>query len=133
MLQIYLLILSLRSPEHIQLLDKLMHLADLDENGSIDKDELTHSTKALSLLEKYYDEVDKDFLTKEDMAKLIPELNVLEDLVNELETCLSSAVYDPFLRNRKMKPVNFFIYFSFKVLDGNKIFFFKLCNLFSFI
>tara|TARA_B110000881_G_C18525137_1_gene489863 strand:- start:653 stop:964 length:312 start_codon:yes stop_codon:yes gene_type:complete len=92
---------------HEELLDKLMHLSDLDENGTIDKYELTHNAKASNLLENYFSKVDRDFLTKKDIVELIPELKVLQDLVKELESCLSQASYDPFLRNIKMKPVSF--------------------------
>ena len=86
-----------------------MHLADLDENGTIDKDELAHSTKASSLLEGFYYKVDREFLTRSDIVDLIPELKVLETLVEEMSTCLSNAPsYDPFLINIKIRPVSFF-------------------------
>ena len=99
----------LRSPEHEKLLNKLMHLADLDENGTIDKDELVHSKGASSLLKCFYDTVGRDFLTRSDIAELIPELEILETVVKELATCLSNAPsYDPFLINIKIKPVSCF-------------------------
>ena len=94
-----------------KVLDKLMHLADLDENGTIDKYELTHNLKASSVLEKYFNQTEprRDFLTKGDIVELIPELQVLENLVEELKSCLSGASYDLFLSNKKMKPVRVFL------------------------
>ena len=82
-----------------------MHLADLDNNGSIDKGELIHNVKASSLLKDYFNTAKKHFLTKVDFVQLIPEVKVLANLVKELETCLSSAIYDPFLLNRTLKAV----------------------------
>jgi hypothetical protein len=98
----------LRSPEHEELLNELMKLADLDDNGTIDKEELTYNKKAYSLLKDYYNKVDRDFLTKGDIVELIPELKNLKNLVKQLKGCLSHASYDPYLRNMKIKPVNFF-------------------------
>ena len=90
-----------------------MKLADLDDNGTIDKEELTYNTKAYSLLKDYYNKVDRDFLTKGDIVELIPELKILKNLVKELKGCLSQASYDPYLRNMKIKPVNCFCLCSF--------------------
>ena len=90
-----------------------MKLADLDDNGTIDKEELTYNTNAFNLLEEYYNKVDRDFLTKGDIVELIPELKVLKNLVKKLKGCLSQAPYDPYLRNMKIKPVNCFCCCSF--------------------
>ena len=90
-----------------------MKLADLDDNGTIDKEELTYNTKAFNLLEDYYNKVNRAFLTKGDIVELIPELKILKNLVKELKGCLSQASYDPYLRNMKIKPVNCFCLCSF--------------------
>ena len=96
-----------------------MHLADLDENGTIDKEELVANKRAFNLLSDSFEKVNRNFLTKGDIVKLIPEIQALKKLVDDLASCLSNAKYDPFLLNRKIKPVRICTYILHR--DNNSI------------
>ena len=103
---------QLSSPEHDKILSKLMHLADLDDNGIIDEYDLIRNTEASDLMKDYFTKSQKNFLTKGDIVALIPELKDLEDLVEKLESCLSNEPCDSFLLNiKKLAIVTFFIFF----------------------
>ena len=112
---------KVKSPEHEKLLDKLMHLADLDNNGTIDEEELIHNETAATLLENYFKRVNKNFLTKADIVELLPELKDLENLVKKLESCLSDAEYDPFLLNKRMKPIEATGHEKYEIIGKHEI------------
>ena len=78
-----------------------MHLTDLDQNGSIEKEELEHNAEVKQILQDYFTKAEKNALARVDIVNLIPELADLENLVNKLEKNLSYASYDPLLRNIK--------------------------------
>lgn len=104
----------MRSPEHEELLIKLMHLVDLDDNGTIDQYELSYNAEATNLMHGYFNEVQKNFLTRADIVELIPELKELSDLIKKLELCLSNEEYDPLLVNKKkLSSVTFSLFCSF--------------------
>ena len=88
-----------------------MHLADLDANGTIDEYDLISNTGASDLMKGYFKKSQNNFLTKEDIFALIPELGDLKDLVKKLELCLSSAACDSFLLNiKKLAIVTFYLW-----------------------
>ena len=94
------------NPEYEKVLENLMQLADIDGNGAIEKEELIHNRKASNLLGSYFEKIDGEFLTREIIVDLIPEIESLTNLVEELESCLSYESPDPYLMNKKLQRVD---------------------------
>ena len=91
--------------DYKKLVERVMILVDIDDNGAIEFEELNHFPGAQNILQKYFEQLNVLCLTKRDICKLFPTKEELSDIIKRLEDVFVYGKRDPFLLGRKVQPV----------------------------
>ena len=88
-----------------RLVERVMILVDIDNNGIIELEELENFPGAQDILQKYFKQLNVLYLTKRHICGLFPTKEELSEIINQLEDIFVFGERDPFLLGRKVQPV----------------------------
>ena len=89
-----------------KLVKRIMILVGMDDNGKIKLEELENIPGVQDILQKYFEQLNVDYLTKRDICDLFPTKKELSKIFSELENSFLHEKRDPFLFGMKVRSAN---------------------------
>ena len=91
--------------DYKRLVEHIMILVDIDDNGIIELEELEHFPGAQDILQKYFEQLNVSYLTKRDICDLFPTKKELSEIIKKLENVFVYGERDEFLLGVKVQPI----------------------------
>ena len=108
--------LILADKDYTKLLERFMVLVDIDDNNIIESEELKNYLGAQNILQKYFEKLNVNSLTKSNICELFPTIEELKKIILELEEVFVYGERDDFLLNHKVQAVrNKFCFYIFVI------------------
>jgi hypothetical protein len=110
--------LILGDKDYKKLLERFMDLVDIDDNNVIELEELKNYLGAQNILQKYFEKLNVNQLTKVNICELFPTKEELYQIILELQKVFVYGERDQFLLNRKVQAVtNKFCFYRYSKED----------------